>query len=97
MTGISTIGIEPTTRDVLNGLQAGDRIEVVHQVKVGLKRWTTRVVGTVEQVMRRRHGLHFRRNLDDKVFSDEVTLRLDDGSVSALSIDEFTEVKRLDR
>ncbi|HVX14418.1 MAG TPA: hypothetical protein VHC22_24745 [Pirellulales bacterium] len=87
--------IELTTRDVLNGLQPGDEIEVVHEVKVGLKVWTTRTSGTVEHVTRRRHGLHFRRNRDDKVFSDEVTLRLDDGSVSTLSIDEFTEVKRL--
>jgi hypothetical protein len=87
--------IEQTTRDVLNALRPGDRIEVVHEVKVGLKVWTTRTVGTVEHVARRRHGLHFRRNLDDKVFSDEVTLRLDDGSVSSLSIDEFTEIKRL--
>jgi hypothetical protein len=87
--------IEPTTRDVLNTLQPGYRIEVVHQVKVGQKTWTTQVVGTVERVTRRRHGLHFRRNLDDKVYSDELTLRLDDGSVSTVSIDEFTDVKRL--
>lgn len=87
--------IEPTTRDLLNTLRAGYRIEVIHEVKVGSQVWTTRTVGTVKQVTRRRHGLHFRRNLDDKVFSDEVTLRLDDGSLSTLSIDEFTEVKRL--
>ena len=87
--------IEATTRDVLNTLRPGDRIEVVHEVKVGLKVWTTRTVGTVEHVARRRHGLHFRRNLDDKVFSDEVTLRLDDGSVSTLAIDEFTDVSRV--
>ena len=87
--------IELTTRDVLNTLRPGYRIEVTHEVKVGLKVWTTRTIGTVEHVTRRRHGLHFRRNLDDKVFSDEVTLRLEDGSVSTLSIDEFTDVKRL--
>ena len=87
--------IEPTTRDLLNTLRPGYRLEVVHQVKVGQKVWTTRTVGAVEQVTRRRHGLHFRRNLDDKVFSDEVTLRLDDGSLSTVSIDEFTDVKRL--
>ena len=87
--------IELTTRDLLNTLRPGYRIEVIHEVKVGSKVWATRTAGTVEQVMRRRHGLHFRRNLDDKVFSDEVTLRRDDGSLSTLSIDEFTEVKRL--
>ena len=84
-----------TTRDVLNTLQPGDRIEVMHQVKVGLKVWHTRTSGTVEQVERRRHGLHFRRHHDDKVFSDEVKLRLDDGSLTTLSIDEFSEVHKL--
>ena len=87
--------IEPTTRDVLNALQVADRIEVIHEVKIGLKVWHTRTVGTVEKVIRRRHGLHFRRSLDDKVFSDEVTLRLDDGSLTTVSIDEFTDVRRV--
>lgn len=87
--------IEPTTRDVLNSLQIGDRIEVVHEVKVGLKRWGTRTVGVVEHIGRRRHGLHFRRNHDDKVFSDEVRLRLDDGSVTTLALDEFSDVRKL--
>lgn len=84
-----------TTRDVLNSLQPGDRMEVVHEVKVGLKVWHTRTAGTVVQVGRRRHGLHFRRQYDDKVFSDEVKLRLDDGSLTTLSIDEFSEVNKL--
>lgn len=84
-----------TTRDVLNSLQTGDRIEVVHEVKVGLKVWHTRTSGTVVQVGRRRHGLHFRRHYDDKVFSDEVKLRLDDGSLTTVAIDEFSEVHKL--
>ena len=87
--------IEQTTRDLLNHLQPGDRIEVVHQVKVGLKVWHTRTAGTVEHVRRRRHGLHFRRHYDDKVFSDEVKLQLDDGSLTTVSIDEFSEVRKL--
>lgn len=87
--------IEPTTRGLLNELQPGDRIEVVHEMKVGLKIWSTMTAGVVEHVGRRRHGLHFRRNIDDKVFSDEVKLRLDDGSVTTVRIDEFTDVKKL--
>ncbi len=87
--------IEPTTRELLNELAIGDRIEVVHQVKVGSKTWTTRTAGTVEHVGRRRHGLHFRRNIDDKVFSDEIKLRLDDGTITTARIDEFTEVNKL--
>lgn len=86
---------EPTTRQTLNELSPGDRIEVVHQVKVGSKTWTTKTAGTVEHVGRRRHGLHYRRNIDDKVFSDEIKLRLDDGTLTTVRIDEFSEVKKL--
>ena len=32
-------------------------------------------VGTVVHTERGRHGLHFRRNFDDKVFSDFILLR----------------------
>lgn len=89
------MSVETTTRDILNTLQPGDRIEVVHEVKVGLKVWHTRTSGTVVHVGRRRHGLHFRRHYDDKVFSDEVKLRLDDGSLTTVAIDEFSEVRKL--
>ena len=51
---------EPTTRELLNELVPGDRIEVVHEIKVGLKTWATTTVGAVEHVGRRRHGLQRR-------------------------------------
>ncbi|HUY35868.1 MAG TPA: hypothetical protein VMV69_24205 [Pirellulales bacterium] len=86
--------IEPTTREVLNVLTPGDRVEVTHQVKVGRQIWNTRVVGTVERVERRRHGLHYRRRYDDKVFSDLVVLKLPDGTLSTVTIDEFTDVTK---
>jgi hypothetical protein len=71
-------------------LRAGDRIEVEHRVTVGLRSWTTRTVGKVVRTERRRHGLHFRRNLDDKVFSDVILLELPDGELTTLTMDEFT-------
>ena len=57
------------------------------------KTWTTRTVGTVVRTERRRHGLHFRRNTDDKVFSDLIILKLDDGSLTTVTIDEYTELR----
>lgn len=86
--------IEPTSRPTLNQLQVGDRIEVEHEVKVGSQSWTTRTVGVIERVERRRHGLHFRRNIDDKVYSDLLVLRLDDGQLSTLTIDEYTTLRK---
>jgi hypothetical protein len=85
----------PTTREEINELQPGDRVEVTHEVKVGLKRWGTTTVGTVERYERRRHGLHYRRSVDDKVYSDLVVLRLEDGSLTTVTLDEFSSLKKL--
>lgn len=70
-------------------------MEIVHEVKVGQQRWNARTVGTVERIERRRHGLHFQRHFDDKVYSDLIVLRLDDGSLTTVTVDEFTTLRRL--
>ncbi len=62
--------------------------------KVGFRRPGPRqTVGTVVRTERRRHGLHFRRNTDDKVFSDMIMLKRDDGEQTTVTIDEFTELR----
>jgi hypothetical protein len=84
------------SRQLFDNLTSGDRIEVEHAVKVGSsKSWTTRTVGTVVNTERRRQGLHFRRNPDDKVFADTIILKRDDGELTSITMDEFTELKRL--
>ncbi len=88
------------TREVLQlyeTLQPGDRVEVRHEVKVGFRRWTTSVTGTVVGTSRERHGLHYQRQRDDRVFRDTLLLTLDDGERATVTLDEFTELKRLTR
>lgn len=84
-----------TTREEVNRLQAGERVEIVHEVKVGQQRWKTTTTGVVERIERRRHGLHYRRNADDKVYSDLIVLKLPDDSLTTVTIDEFTELRRV--
>jgi hypothetical protein len=86
---------ERSTRILFSELKPGDKIEILHEVKVGLKVWTTRTVGTVVRTDRRRHGLHFRRNLDDKVWSDVIILKRDDGEETTVAVDEFTDLRRI--
>jgi hypothetical protein len=86
---------ERATRILFAELKPGDRIEILHEVKVGLKVWSTRTVGTVVSTDRRRHGLHFRRNRDDKVWSDVILLKRDDGEQTTVTVDEFTDLRRL--
>ncbi len=81
-------------RQLFDELQPGDRIEVEHKVTVGQKHWTSTTAGKVVRTERSRHGLHHRRNVDDKVFSDAILLELADGELTSVTMDEFTVVRR---
>jgi hypothetical protein len=88
------------TREVLQlyaTLQPGDRVEVLHEVTVGFRRWTTSVTGTVVRTSRERHSLHYQRNHDDRVFRDTLVLTRDDGELSTVTLDEFTDLRLLHR
>ena len=76
-------------------LQPGDRVQVDHEVKVGFRRWMTTTIGTVVKKERRRHSLHFKRNPDDKVYSDVIVLKRDSGELTTVTLDEFSELRRL--
>jgi len=90
----------PQTRDqidaVFQSLQPGDRVEIDHDVKIGSSAaWRTRTVGTVVRTDRRRHSLHFRRADDDKVYSDLIVLKKSDGELTTVTLDEFSELRRV--
>lgn len=87
---------EQATRGLYEQLEPGDRVEVVHGVTVGSSAaWTTTTVGKVLRRERRRHGLHFRRNADDKVYSDVLIIARDDGELTTVTIDEYTRLRKL--
>lgn len=83
------------TLRVFQQLQPGDEVELKHAVKVGFQNWPTVTRGTVVHTERRRHSLHFRRNFDDKVFSDVIVLRREDGELTTVTLDEFSQLRRL--
>jgi hypothetical protein len=83
-------------RSLYEQLQPGDRVEVIHGVTVGSSaNWSTKTTGEVLRRERRRHGLHFRRSTDDKVYSDVLILARDDGELTTVTIDEYTRLRRL--
>jgi hypothetical protein len=85
---------EAESRRLFLDLKPGDKIEAVHTVIVGNKRWQTTTSGAVVRIERRRHGLHFRRNHDDKVYSDVIILSRPDGELTTVTMDEFTRLRR---
>lgn len=83
------------TQQLFQQLQPGDKVELTHEVKVGFKSWQTTTAGEVVRTDRRRHGLHHQRSSDDKVFSDIIVLRREDGEHTTVTLDEFSELRRL--
>ena len=87
---------EHASRTLYNELVPGGQVQVVHGVTVGSSAaWTTTTTGRVLRRERRRHGLHFRRSGDDKVFSDVLILARDDGELTTITMDEYTRLKKL--
>ena len=85
----------PEAINVFDSLEPGDRVEVTHEVKVGFRKWYTVTKGKVVKKERRRHGLHIDRALDDKVFSDVLVLAREDGELTTITLDEFSDLRRL--
>lgn len=85
---------ERETRQLYYELKPGDRVEVEHVITVGTKQWTAKTGGTVVRTGRRRHGLHFNRNFDDKVYSDYILLERPDGELTCITVDEYTILRR---
>jgi ribosomal protein L35 len=85
------------TLQAYEALQVGDQVEITHDVKIGFRHWKTTSSGTVVRTARERHGLHFRRNADDRVYRDTLVLRRHDGQRTAVTLDEFSELNVLGR
>jgi hypothetical protein len=87
---------EIESRKLYDQLQPGERVEVIHDLTVGSSgSWQTTTTGRVLRTERRRHGLHFRRNPDDKVYSDVLILARDDGELTTVTMDEYTRLRRI--
>jgi hypothetical protein len=85
----------PQTLEVFASLVPGDRVQVDHEVKIGFRKWHTATVGIVVRKDRVRQGVAYQRNFDDKAFSDVLVLKRDSGELTTVTLDEFSEVRKL--
>lgn len=84
------------TLRVFESLELGDTVELTHQVKVGFRTWMTTTIGKVVGAERRRSGLHFDRNFDDKVYSDVIVLQRSDGELTTVTLDEYSRLRKVE-
>lgn len=83
----------PSSEKAAPKFPPGTRVQVVQYVRVGHRRWKTQTVGTVASEGARPVGgmemgakaLHSRQ--------PTLTLRMDDGELTVLALDENTEVR----
>jgi hypothetical protein len=73
-------------------LKPGDRITVEHKAAIGQQPWKA-TTGTVVRT-ERRQGEHRPCHPDDKTFSRVILIELPDGELSAITMDEFTVLRR---
>ena len=95
MSQVNASSTQTEMLELFADLQPGDRVQCDHEVKVGFRKWHTTTIGTVVRKERRRHSLHFRRNTDDKVFSDVLVIKRESGELTTVTLDEFSVLKKL--
>ena len=89
----STRPVSPELSALLRRLQPGQRIRITQTVRVGLKEWTTTVVGTFRGLRYLQTGLSADRVPEDDIVVPTVHFIKDNVELSSIAIDEQTRVE----
>src|SRR5262249_5687491 len=92
----ATRPVNPALASLLQGLKPGQRIRITQTVRVGLKRWTTTVVGTFRDLKYLATGLATDRVPEDDIIVPMVHFTKDNGELSSVALDEHTRLEILD-
>jgi hypothetical protein len=92
----ATRPLRPEVVAVLQGLKPGQRIRVTQQVRVGMKVWTTTVVGTFRHVDSLATGLATERVPEDDIVVPIVHFTKDNQELSTIAVDENTRIEVVD-
>ncbi|MSR29507.1 MAG: hypothetical protein EXS03_08045 [Phycisphaerales bacterium] len=76
-------------------MKPGARIRVTQQVPTPEGAWTTSVEGTVQRWRQTMTGAWFAHSKDDHFWLDRVELKLDDGELTVLNLDQYSRVEEL--
>lgn len=76
-------------------LKPGQRVRVRQKIDRRERDWQTTVEGVIAQVEVAKTGSWYAHSKDNKFWLRRVRIRKDDGEISALNLDQFTEVELL--
>jgi hypothetical protein len=88
---------EAKVRQLYAVLKPGDDVDVTHHMKIGFNQYECHTTGVVMSTERRECGTDggWRRNWDDRYWFDHLVLRRDDGELTTVTIDEYTEITNI--
>ena len=68
----------------------GSRVRVTQQTPLRDRTWSTEVVGEVVRFRQAKTGSWFAHGRDDRLWLDRLELRLDDGELVVLNLDQYS-------
>jgi hypothetical protein len=89
----STRPVRPELAALLRSLKPGQKIKITQTVRVGLKQWTTTVIGTFRDVNFLATGLATDRVREDDIVVVTVHFTKDNGELSSVALDENSQIE----
>jgi len=90
----TSAGLSPDQKTVI--YQPGTVVRITQQIPRRLDTFTTVVTGTVIRQERQPSGSWYAHNKDNKVWLDRLLIRKNDGEITILNLDEYTNVEVLE-
>ncbi|MGI9012893.1 MAG: hypothetical protein ACR2GY_01430 [Phycisphaerales bacterium] len=75
--------------------QPGTRVRVTQQVPHRDEVWTNTIEGVVMRCRQAKTGSWFAHSKDDRLWLDRLEIRLDDGELTTLNLDQYSHIERI--
>lgn len=73
----------------------GTRVRVTQQLAQRDRVWTNTVEGVITRYQQAKTGSWYAHAKDDKLWLDRLELRLDDGEITILNLDQYTVIDQV--
>jgi hypothetical protein len=73
--------------------QPGQRVRITQQLAQRDRVWTNTVEGVIVRYQQAKTGSWFAHAKDDKLWLDRLEIRLDDGELVTLNLDQYTVIE----
>lgn len=75
--------------------QPGKRVRVIQQIPMRAGTWAEIVEGVITRYQQSKTGSWFAHAKDDQLWLDRLELRLDDGEITILNLDQYTVIEEV--